>query len=298
MIGVVLITHNAKRHLPHCLPPLQNSACKPRILVVNSSSEDGTVELAQEMGAETLVIPRSEFNHGLTRERARRYLNTEIVVMMTPDAYAEKGMLEILTEPLLSKKASIAYARQLPHKGATFLEAFARSFNYPEESQLRSWEERGRYGVYTLFSSNSCAAYRKEALDAIGGFRHVLLGEDTLATSELLRLGHKIAYVAEARVCHSHSYTLFQEFQRHFDTGLARKTYSFAFEGVESDQRRGWLYLKTLFSTLAREKPALIPYATLQTGMKYVGYQLGRASVKAPTAFKRFFSSQDFYWQG
>jgi rhamnosyltransferase len=72
-IGVILITHNAKHHLPHCLPPLLNSSLKPRVLVVNSSSNDGTLELAQEMGAETLAIPRKQFNHGLTRELARKH---------------------------------------------------------------------------------------------------------------------------------------------------------------------------------------------------------------------------------
>ncbi|HEY4831864.1 MAG TPA: glycosyltransferase family 2 protein, partial [Waddliaceae bacterium] len=61
---MAIITHNAKHHLPCCLPPLLQSSLKPRVLVVNSSSNDGTVEQAQSLGAETLVIPRADFNHG------------------------------------------------------------------------------------------------------------------------------------------------------------------------------------------------------------------------------------------
>ena len=80
-VGVVVVTHRARQHLPHCLPALQRSPLRPRILVVNSSSHDGTVELARELGAETLVVPRRSFNHGLTREQARRCLGTPVVVM-------------------------------------------------------------------------------------------------------------------------------------------------------------------------------------------------------------------------
>src|ERR1700730_8703057 len=87
-VGVVIPTFQAAKHLPHCLPPLLQSPLKPRILVIDSSSTDGTVAIAREMGVETLVIPQNEFNHGMTREKGRRHLQTHISVMLTQDAYA------------------------------------------------------------------------------------------------------------------------------------------------------------------------------------------------------------------
>ena len=33
-IGVAVITHKAKHHIPHCLPPLLHSPLKPRVVVV------------------------------------------------------------------------------------------------------------------------------------------------------------------------------------------------------------------------------------------------------------------------
>ena len=73
-IGVAFITHCPKHHLKQCLPPVLNSPLKPKVIVVNSSSGDGTVELAEELGAETVVIPRTEFNHGSTREKSTQNL--------------------------------------------------------------------------------------------------------------------------------------------------------------------------------------------------------------------------------
>lgn len=296
-VGIAIITHNAKSHMPHCLPPLLNSPLNPRVVVVNSSSNDGTVELAQKLGAETLVIPRVEFNHGKTREAARRYLGTDIVIMITPDAYAlDTGMLEPLIHPIVNGTASVTYARQIPHDGANFFERFARFFNYPSTSQIRSFEDAAKYGVYTLFCSNACAAYSNAALDTIGGFPTVLLGEDTFAVAELLKRGHKIAYVAEAVVKHSHRYSLLQEFRRNFDTGLARKQHEELILPYGRDEKRGKQYVAELCRQLWKEKPLLLPYALLQTFVKWFGYRLGKASVKAPLWFKKFFSSQDFYW--
>ena len=50
-VGVVVITHRARPHLARCLPPLLRSPLCPRVLVVNSSSVDGKLELAAELGA-------------------------------------------------------------------------------------------------------------------------------------------------------------------------------------------------------------------------------------------------------
>lgn len=297
-IGVIIPTFKAAKHLSYCLPPLLQSSLKPRILVIDSSSPDETVSLAKQMGAETLTIPQSEFNHGATRERARQYLKTDIVVMMTQDAYpAAPNLLEELVDPLLKKKASVSYARQLPHKGAGFFEAFPRSFNYPTESHIRSLKEISYYGPYTFFCSNSCAAYLNEALDEIGGFPHVLFGEDTIVVAKLLHQGHQIAYVSTAHVHHSHHYSLRQEFTRHFDMGLARHGYQELLHVAGKDTKRGKQYVKQMLSQLKKQSPHLIPYAALQVLAKLAGYQLGKASHRAPHWIKKAFSSQPSFWK-
>lgn len=298
MIGVVVPTLNSKNHLEKCLLPWIHSPLKPKVLVIDSSSDDGTVEVARSLGADVIVIPRSEFNHGLTREKARLHLNAEILVMVTADAYAvDASVLEKLIKPIRTKEASIAYARQLPRVGSTFFEAFPRLFNYPAESHKRSIDDLEKYGTFTFFCSDSCAAYSNEALDAIGGFPEVLLGEDTVVAAKLLRLGHHIAYVAEAEVYHSHAYTLLQEFQRYFDTGIARRQHRALIEAPKSDLQRGSSFVRDMMKRLWRERPHLLPYACIQTLAKWLGYQIGQKSTKAPLWWKRLCSSQKYYWE-
>ncbi|MGV0761685.1 glycosyltransferase family 2 protein [Tistrella mobilis] len=296
-IGVAVITYTAKKMLPHCLPPLLASPLKPRVLVVNSSSNDGTVELAEEMGAETLVVPRRSFNHGMTRERARQALGTDIVVMITPDAYATSAdMIGHLVAPIVDGTAAVTYARQIPHTGAGFFESFAREFNYPPQSHVRSYDERAKWGSFLYFCSDSCAAWSNPALEAIGGIGPTLTMEDAINTAKLLRRGHRIAYVAEAVVHHSHTYTLEQEFRRMFDVGYERRRQKELLLDSGGDEKRGGSYVKALMGRLLRERPHLIPYAVVQTGAKYVGYKLGYNATRLPRHWIPKVSGQDFYW--
>lgn len=218
--------------------------------------------------------------------------------MVTPDAYAvDAHVLEKLINPIKNREAVCAYARQIPHVNADFWETFPRSFNYPSKSHIRSLADIQEYGVYTFFFSDSFGAYLNSALDEIGGFQPVLTGEDTVACAKLLHRGHKVAYVAEAEVHHSHRYTLMQEFKRHFDTGLARKSYQDLLALGGKDAKRGQKYLKELIDHLIREeKYTDVPYAFLHCGFKWLGYQLGRALVNAPQGVKKALSAQDFFW--
>lgn len=297
-IGVVVPTRQARHHLTSCLGPLLLSNLRPRVLVIDSSSDDGTLEHALKLGAEALSIPKETFNHGLTRELGRKHLDTDIVVMLTQDSYAvDSQMLEKLVEPIVQGHASIAYARQKSHFKAGVFETFHRHFNYPAHSHVRGIEDLAKYGVLTFFCSNSCAAYCNRSLDEIGGFSEVLLGEDTVAAAKMLHKGHKIAYVADAVVRHSHRYSLLQEFKRNFDTGYARHSYGELLQGPKCDFHYGLEYVKALGKQLCCSSPHLLPYAAVQSLCKWTGYQLGKHGHKMPTWFKRACSSHKLYWQ-
>lgn len=296
-IGVIIPTLNASKHLSFCLPPLVNSPLKPHILVIDSSSTDNTLEVAKSFGVETLVIKRSDFNHGATREIARKHLNAELFVMMTPDAYPiDRNAIEYLIKPLIENRASAVYGRQIPHRNAFFLEGFLRSFNYPATSHVRSLKDIHLFGKYLFFFSDSFAAYKNCALDSIGGFSSVLIGEDTVAAAKLLRKGHNIAYAAEAVAHHSHRYTISEEFRRYFDTGLARADYKELLACEYKDSHLGRQFFRALMKTTIVQCPWLFPYACVQTGAKWLGYRLGHASKNAPTWWKKAFSGQKYYW--
>lgn len=180
------------------------------VLIVDSESTDGTADLARAAGFHVYTVARTEFDHGGTRQFAAELLpDAEIFVFMTQDAVlTDSEGINALLKSFADRNVAAAFGRQLPHPDATPIEAHARLFNYPAQSCVRTLASREQLGIKTIFISNSFAAYRRGTFMDIGGFpRNVIFGEDTITTAKMLLAGWKIAYVAEAQMYHSHSYS-------------------------------------------------------------------------------------------
>lgn len=295
-VGAVILTYNAGEMLNRCLPPLIASSIVSKVLVVDSSSTDDTVQIAQRLGAEIRIIPQHEFNHGKTRDLARHWIGTDIVVMLTQDVIpVGSEMIERLVTPILDGDVSISYARQISHDNAGFLEAFPRAFNYPAANEIRSIGDIKKLGSYTFFCSNSCCAWLNAALDSVGGFPEVLMLEDTIAAAMLLRAGHKMAYCADAVVKHSHKYTPVQEFRRYFDIGYVRSLNG-PLLNASTDSGRGMEFTKNLVRELSRARPVMLPYAVAAIAAKFVGYHLGAKAGRLPPRLSRHLSTQPQFW--
>ncbi len=296
-VGVLLLTLNAEKHLHESLLPVIDSSLKPKVLIIDSGSQDQTVEIAKNLGAEVLVIPKEEFNHGATRERGRKLLNTDIVVFQTQDAYPlDKTMLSKLVSPIQEGKSEIAYGRQIPHNNSGLFESFPREFNYPPTGNIRRIEDVQKYGVYTFFNSHSWAAYLNSALDKAGGVEIMLSNEDYFTTAKMLKEGFKIAYVSDSIVKHSHRYNLAQEFKRYFDTGYVRKAYPWVTDIVGQAEERGSKLVGALLKKTARENPFLLPYAVFSSFVKWLGYRIGYFGSGLPVWIKKKLSGQPYYW--
>lgn len=297
-VGVAILTLNAAKELPQLLPPLCAEKDIDRIIVVDSASNDGTEAVVRGFPRiEWVPILRSDFNHGATREFARKTLGTDIVVFLTQDVIPLPGFIANLVAPLKKGEGTVAYGRQLPHNGAGFLESFPRHFHYPPVSQRRVLADAAKLGIFTFFCSDSFSAYSNEALDAVGGIKPILTNEDYFAVARLLENGGAICYVADAVVHHSHRYTLKQEFQRYFDTGYVRGENPWVNELVGHVEGHGVGFLKRLILELARTRPWLLPYAVLQTATKWVGFRLGCLGPKLGKKWCERLSSQRYYWK-
>ena len=270
-----------------------------RCLVIDSSSDDDTAARARAAGLEVHVIPRAEFNHGGTRQRAVTWLaDTDIVAFATQDAlFADELALDRLFSIFANPEVGAAYGRQLPHLSARPIGAHARLYNYPPQGALRSLEDRARLGLKTVFISNSFAAYRRTALLAVGGFpTDTIMNEDTFVAGRLLLAGWQVAYCAEAQVHHSHDYGVAEEFRRYFDIGVFHAREAWLRENFGVAESEGGRYVRSELRYLVREAPWLIPSAVLRNAAKWLGYRLGCAESRLPTRLKRGLSMHRRYW--
>lgn len=297
-IGVVIPTRNAGAELRQCLAPVLANRSVACCLVVDSQSSDNTAVLARELGCRVETIDAQTFNHGATRELARKIIGTDIVVFLTQDAImVGPEAIDLLVAPLLDSRADIAYGRQLPKSGADLFESVPREFNYPPQSEIRRIGHAKSLGVFTFFCSDSFAAYRQSSLERVGGFPTILTNEDYFVTASVLQKGGAIAYVAEAQAWHSHRYTLMQEFRRFFDTGYVRGENRWLQNVVGNAEGRGVKMSSELLRRLARTQPWNLPYSVLHLFAKWLGYRVGYFGANLPAGMKERLSSQPGYWR-
>ncbi len=284
---------------PAFAPALLANVAPEQVLILDSSSTDGTADLARTAGFHVHTITRESFNHGGTRQLAADLMpEADILVYLTQDALLVSGeaiaeLLKAFDDP----EIGAAYGRQLPRLNATPIEAHARLFNYPARSSVRTLNSRQTMGIKSIFISNSFAAYRREALFAVGGFQSdVIFGEDTIVAAKLLLTGWKVAYVAEAQVYHSHSYTWTQDFKRYFDIGVLHSRENWLLQEFGSTGGEGARFVRSELSYLWPQSWWLIPSALIRTALKLAGYRLGRIESKLSSGTKRRFSMHRNFW--
>ena len=203
---------------------IQEQTLRPqRVVVIDSGSTDGSDAVAKTAGFELQAIAPTSFDHGGTRQMAVEMVpECEIVIFLTQDAVLEgPDTLEQLVSALRAyPQAGVAYGRQLPRAEAGPIERHARLFNYPDQSAEKSLDGIQRLGIKTAFSSNSFAAYRRRMLLQVGGFtKNCSMGEDMIAAVRILLQGGTVIYAAQARVIHSHGFTVAEEVRRYYGIG-------------------------------------------------------------------------------
>lgn len=270
------------------------------VYVIDSGSTDSTVELSEKYGYKCDVIDKADFSHGATRQlAAERFPNADVLIYLTQDAVlACNESLTELVKMFESTNVGVAYGRQLPRKKASMLESHARLFNYPNISHIRTFEMIDEFGIKTAFISNSFSAYRVSALHQVGGFPlHTIISEDMYVAAKMLKAGWDVAYCAEAKVYHSHNYTLIDEFKRYFDIGVFHAMEKWMLDEFGKPEGEGFRYIKSEFLYLFDNKALhLLPEFMLRNVLKYFGYKLGKNYARIPIRLISKMSMHARWW--
>lgn len=284
--AVVIPTYNAAKvqGFSELLNAINNQTVQPlRKLVIDSSSSDNTIELAEKMGFEVTVIPKESFSHGGTRQQAMEIISTsnniDYVIYMTQDVELEtEKSLEKLLETFYEINIGAAYGRQLPKKDADFEAKLLREFNYPCQGYVRELSDKEKYGIKTAFLSDSFAAYKVQALQSIGGFpKNINMSEDMYVGAKMLLAGYRIAYNSSAKVYHSHNFSMSEHFKRYKAIGEFQKKEQWISDTFGKSEGEGVrLLLYMLKEAWKKEGVATVVKIIISTGMKYIGYSVGR----------------------
>jgi len=300
-LSIIIPTYNAQSYLPKLLESIKNQSIKDfELIIIDSSSKDKTVEIAKQYTENVVAIPQREFDHGGTRAKAAQMAKGEVLVFLTQDALPfDEFAIDNIVKIFNDEKVGAVYGRQVSYEETSHFGKHLRVFNYKDTSYKRDKRDISQYGLKTAFLSDSFAAYRKSALESIGWFKDgLILGEDTYAGAKMILAGHTLAYVAEAKVYHSHSYTVTEEFKRYFDIGVFHQCECWILDEFGRAEGEGMKYIKSEIKYLLNHGAwYLLPEFFVRNGMKYLGYKLGQKYKKIPTWLIIKLSMHHRWWE-
>lgn len=292
-VSVIIPTLNAGPEFALLLERLRAQSLPPlEIIVVDTSSSDGTPEAARAAGCKVITVTPETFDHGGTRNFAARHASGDALLFMTQDALpCDDRLLEELAGSLADPEVAYAYARQVARPEADELERMSREFNYPDRSLRKTRDDLDRMGIKTFFCSNVCAAIRAEMFLSMGGFvQPTRFNEDLFLAARCVLKGYTIAYNAQAKVLHSHNYSAAQQFKRFFDNGASMREQEWILP-YTSVGKEGSRLVRAQAQTLLRTgKWHRLPGLVAENAAKLIGYKLGLNYRKLPVLLQRRFS--------
>lgn len=301
-IDVIIPTYKPGKEFEKLIGRLQKQEYPiHKIIIINTRTDIFPEELDRSnYEIEITHIEPDQFDHGGTRNMGAGMSDADIVVYMTQDAIPVDEKLIGAFAKIFEENPDIgiAYGRQLPREECNIIERYTRRFNYPEKSLIKTKEDLPKLGIKTFFCSDVCAAYRRNYLLSAGGFENpTIFNEDMIFAGKRIYAGDKVAYVAEAKVIHSHNYTGRQQFHRNFDLAVSQAQHPEVFEGVPSEGE-GIRMVKATAKYLVRNGyPWKVFMLVYQSSCKYIGYFLGKRYEKLPMWLILKCTSSRKYWK-
>jgi rhamnosyltransferase len=303
LISVIIPVRNGGEDLRRCLDAIEAQRVEGdvELVVVDSSSTDGSAELARSSGALVHVIPVEEFNHGATRNLGAELASGETLVFTSQDAVAlGDDWLTNLVAPLDDDRVAGVYGRQLPHPDASPPEKYFLSFLYGPDTRVQEATDSRDLTMETTLFSNVNAAIRRGVFERFPFADDLIMSEDQEWARRVLLSGYRVVYEPRAAVRHSHSYTLRSAFRRFFDSGAsAERAYLAGGRSAGRVLRRAALrYTRGEVAWLwSSGQRRWIPYAFLYELVKFVALQLGARHRRLPVTLKKQCSALPSYWE-
>lgn len=234
---------NGAEQLPRVLGSLAAQSREVDVLVVDNGSEDGSAQLARELGAEVLELGENlGFGPALNRAVAAR--PADALILLNNDTEPEPRFVEALLDGLgegIDSAAGVLLQESAPGLidsagvvADTTLMGFDHLHGEPAAAALSAADPLGPTG--------GAALYRRTAFEAVGGFdeRIFLYYEDLDLALRMAAGGARCRLAGEARALHAYSASL--------GAGSGAK---FA--------RSGWSrgYMLRRYGVMARPRPAL-----------------------------------------
>ncbi len=198
-VSVIIRTKNESHYLGRVLQRLgeQKYPGAVEIIVVDSGSTDSTVRIAEDFGCRIIQVKPEDFSFGRALNIGIEYASSSIVINLSGHSVPETtDYLDLMVRPFADHFVAATFGRDIPWPEACPSQARDISNHFPE------------VGPDGNKFSNANAALRKTVWEKIKFDEDIPAAEDLLWARQVMNAGHRIHYIPEARVYHSHTSSL------------------------------------------------------------------------------------------
>lgn len=200
LASVVIRTLNESVYLADLLQSIQEQSLEDdlsvEVIVVDSGSTDGTVQIAEKFGCRIVHITKHMFSFGRSLNWGCEAALGDVLVFVSGHCIpVDRMWLWRLCQPLHSGLASYSYGRQVGDDDSFFSERRIFAQYYPHESAI---PQSG------FFCNNANSALLKDVWRQYRFDENLTGLEDMDLASRIVGHGHKVGYVADAAVYHHH----------------------------------------------------------------------------------------------
>lgn len=207
---MVIRAKNEARYIGAALAALLESpSLLPEgVVVVDSGSTDGTLEIARRFDVTVLQIPPEAFTYGYALNLGISATTAPIVASLSAHSLpASPDWLRNIAAPFANSRVAGVYGRQLPRSNATILEQLGMRMTGLLGTKPKLLHDR------PLFS-NANGAFRRSLWEALPFDEQVRGAEDIAWARTMQQRGYLVAYEPSAAVYHSHGEPLGRHLKR------------------------------------------------------------------------------------
>jgi rhamnosyltransferase len=193
------------------------------VLAIDSGSKDQTLQLLSKYRVRTLQILNSEFNHGLTRNRAVQEARGDLVALTVQDATpASRDWLRTMVSHFDDPEVAGVYCHQIPRPDCSpFLRERLKNWvggeGSPSTRQVPNpdafWALHPTDRWMTAAFDNVASVVRR-AFALTHPFQRRQFGEDVTWAKGAILAAKKIVMEPRVAVIHSHQNSIWYEFKR------------------------------------------------------------------------------------
>ena len=206
-VSIIIKTYNEEKDIENCLNKVFSQKYKNfEIIIVDSESQDKTLEIASKFPVKIIKIKKKDFTFGRSLNIGCSEAKGKYCISLSAHAIPHNNLwLKNLIKPLKNKKIAGVYGREIPKQNCN-----------PSEARriLGTFGEKKKIQTKDCFFSNSNSAFKKNLWKKTRFNEKISTTEDHLWAKQMIKKSYAICYEPKAKIYHSHNYPLINLYKR------------------------------------------------------------------------------------